>query len=124
MREQPDIQVIATGRNQVDDVMVWNYHDEDVGVPDPVVDLNIAGLPGKQALVEHFRIDRDHSNAFTAWKKMGSPQAPSPEQYEQLERAGQLQLLSSPAWISVERGEAHLEFKLPRNSVSLVRLSW
>jgi xylan 1,4-beta-xylosidase len=124
VREQPDIQVVATRRSQEIDLMLWNYHDEDVGVPDAVVDLDVAGLPGKQALVEHFRIDRNHSNAFTAWKEMGSPQAPSQEQYAQLERAGQLQLLSSPGWISVERGEAHLEFKLPRNSVSHIRMSW
>jgi xylan 1,4-beta-xylosidase len=126
VREQPDVPVIAARRNQEVDVMLWNYHDEDVEVPAAAVNLNVAGFPVMQrfVLVEHFRIDRNHSNAFTAWKEMGSPQTPSPEQYGQLERAGQLQLLGSPAWISVERGETHLEFKLPRNSVSLVRLSW
>ena len=30
---------------------------------------------------------------------MGSPQQPTPEQYAQLERAGQLQTLESPRWI-------------------------
>ena len=40
-----------------------------------------------------------YSNSYEAWKKMGSPQQPSPEQYAQLERAGQLQSLESPRWV-------------------------
>jgi xylan 1,4-beta-xylosidase len=41
-----------------------------------------------------------------------------------LQRAAQLQLLTSPAWISLERGTAHLQFTLPRQGLSLVRLTW
>jgi xylan 1,4-beta-xylosidase len=55
---------------------------------------------------------------------MGSPQSPSPEQQERLEAAGQLQLLNSPAWKSIEQGTAILEFSLPRQGLSLVRISW
>ena len=111
--------------------MIWNYHDEDGDAPAAPIDLAITGLleamhiaPMHLALVEHFRIDARHSNAFTAWKQMGSPQSPSPEQYDQLQSAGQLQLLTSPAWILMERGEAHLQFTLPRQGLSLVRISW
>jgi xylan 1,4-beta-xylosidase len=80
--------------------------------------------PISLAMVEHFRVDSHHSNAFTAWKQIGSPQSPSPEQYEQLQSAGQLQLLTSPAWIPLERGEAHLQFTLPRQGLSLLRITW
>jgi xylan 1,4-beta-xylosidase len=126
VQQQPDIRAIATRRGQQLEVMIWNYHDEDVDVPASQIDLVVKGLPesANRALLEHFRLDRHHSNAFTAWNEMGSPQSPSAQQYDQLQRAAQLQLLTSPAWISLEHGIAHLQFTLPRQGVSLVRLSW
>ena len=55
---------------------------------------------------------------------MGSPQKPSPEQYARLEAAGQLELLESPRWVPAEKGAVRMEFSLPRQGVSLLRLSW
>jgi xylan 1,4-beta-xylosidase len=106
--------------------MIWNYHDEDGDVPASPIDLVVKGLPesAHRALLEHFRVDRHHSNAFTAWNEMGSPQSPSAQQYEQLQRAGQLQLLTSPARVPLEHGVTRLQFTLPRQGVSLLRLTW
>ena len=75
-------------------------------------------------LVRHYRIDRDHSNAYTVWKEMGSPQNPTPEQYARLEAAGQLQLLTSPEWIGAKDGQVELSATLPRQAVSLIQVSW
>jgi len=47
------------------------------------------------------------------WKDLGSPQSPTEDQYEQLQRAGQLQLLTSPAWMPINQGAAHLELPCP-----------
>jgi xylan 1,4-beta-xylosidase len=126
VRQQPDIGAIATRKNQEIDVIIWNYHDEDVEVPAAPINLTIRALPGSLslALLEHFRIDRHYSNAFTAWKEIGSPQSPSAEQFEQLQRAGQLQLLTSPAWTALKHGEMHLQFALPRQGLSLLRITW
>jgi len=74
--------------------------------------------------VHHYRIDNEHSNAYTAWKQMGSPQQPTPEQYARLESAGQLELLTSPAWRKSKDRALTLTFDLPRHAVSLIRLSW
>ena len=49
-----------------------------------------------KVLLQHYRIDNDHSNAYTVWKNMGSPQKPTPEQYAELKAAGQLELLILP----------------------------
>jgi xylan 1,4-beta-xylosidase len=125
-RGQPDINAIATRRDHEIEILVWNYHDVDLPVDPAKIDLSVSGLPAGagQALLEHFRIDSNHSNAFTAWKEMGAPQAPSSHQYEQLEAAGQLQLLESPSFIRIEQGAAHLQFTLPRQGLSLLRMSW
>lgn len=130
VREQPDINVIAT-RNAKEkerevEILVWSYHDDDLPYSAASVDLVINGLPTtvNRALLEHFRVDSSHSNAFAAWKDMGSPRSPSPSEHERLESAGQLQLLSSPAWTAVQEGSVRLRFMLPRQGLSLLRLAW
>ena len=106
--------------------LVWSYRDEESDDPDRPVELNIAGLPAnaKKVLVAHYRIDQNHSNSYTVWKVMGSPQSPSREQYDALKAAGQLQLLESPRWVESKGGSLRLQFSMPGQSVSLVELSW
>jgi xylan 1,4-beta-xylosidase len=126
VRALPDINAIATRKDREIEILIWNYHDDDILFPAANIDLAIAGLPAdaKRGSLEHFRVDSDHSNAFTAWKEMGSPQAPSESAYKRLESAGQLQLLNSPAWVEMQQGKVQLHFTLPRQGLSLVRLSW
>ena len=69
-------------------------------------------------------MDQEFSNSYEAWKKLGSPAKPSPEQYATLERAGQLQSIESPKYITPEKGSTEVRFDLPRHGVSLVRLTW
>jgi xylan 1,4-beta-xylosidase len=105
--------------------MVWNYHDNDLPALDAPVKLTIEGLPSaaKKLTVRHYRIDENHSNAWTAWKNMGSPEKPTPEQYKKLEAAGQLQELNPPSTMSGGK-EITLDLKLPRQGISLLQLSW
>ncbi|MBV8515479.1 MAG: beta-xylosidase, partial [Acidobacteria bacterium] len=128
VRARPDVSAVATGSQHEADVLVWNYHDDDVVAPAAPIELNLGGLPPEAAkrrvLVEHFRIDATHSNAFEVWKAMGSPQQTSEKQYRELEAAGQLQLLTSPEWVTQENGTITLRFDLPRQAVSLVRMTW
>jgi len=75
-------------------------------------------------LMQHFRIDRDHSNAYTTWQQLGSPQYPDGKQYTELEEAGQLELLESPEWIKTSDGRTTLTINLPRQGVSLLKFTW
>lgn len=126
VRGKPDVDALAARSESEASVMLWNYHDDDVAAPDAPVRLAVAGLPARasRVLVRHFRIDRDHSNAYTVWQQMGSPQQPTPEQYARLEAAGKLQLLEPPRWVSTARNTVELKFALPRQAVSLVQVSW
>ena len=107
-------------------MLLWNYGEDDVPADDATVDLSFAGLPPAVArvLLHHYRIDQQHSNAYARWKQMGSPQAPTAEQYRALEAAGQLELLESPRWIDARSGKAEVHFALPRQGVSLVEVTW
>lgn len=126
IRENPDVDVLATRDGHGVSILVWNYHDDDVAGPNASVALSVQGLPPDtpRVLVSHYRIDADHSNAYSVWKGMGSPQAPTPDQERQLEAGGQLQLLDSPNWIWNQSGTASINFDLPRQAVSLIRLEW
>lgn len=108
-------------------VLVWNYHDDDVPGPVAAVDLAVAGLPAgvTQVKLVHYRVDEDHSNTFTAWRKLGSPGTPNRQQYNQLEAAAQLGLLeNAPATVAVADGATTLKFTLPRQAVSLLVFQW
>jgi xylan 1,4-beta-xylosidase len=117
---------MATRADREMAVLVWNYHDDELAAAPAAVRVAISGLPKSAArvLAQHYRIDDEHGNAYTAWQRMGSPQQPTPEQYARLEAAGQLQLLGSPEWRRPEDGRLALEFTLPRHGVSLLRLTW
>ena len=126
VRGKSDVDAIAAREDRSITVMVWNYHDDDTAGPDAQVALSLAGIPAsaRRVLLRHYRIDRDHSNAYTAWLAMGSPQNPTSEQAAQLKAAGQLQMLDSPRWIENHDGSAGIDFTLPSQSISLLEISW
>jgi xylan 1,4-beta-xylosidase len=123
--DQPDVNAQASIHTNSAAVMVWNYHDNnDLEVPDAPVNISLQGLPADKVLLTHFRIDQEHSNSYTLWKEMGSPQNPTQEQIKQLEEAGQLELFTSPRWIKTEDGKLNLKMDLPRQGISLLKLDW
>jgi xylan 1,4-beta-xylosidase len=130
VRAKPDVDALAARWDRGVSVLLWNYHDDDVAALDAPVSLALAGLPKsvKRVQVRHYRIDADHSNAWTAWKRMGSPRNPTAEQYARLEAAGQLQMLETKLdpgrELTADGGRVNLSFPLPRSAVSLVQVSW
>lgn len=126
VRGRPDINAIAARKEREVEVLVWNYHDDDVAFPASSIDLRITNLSPevKRSLLEHFRIDSDHSNGSTGWRSLGSPESLSASQIEQLQNAGQPQLLTSPVWVDPDRGALRTQFTLPRQGLSLIRFSW
>ena len=127
VRETPDVSALASIDDEKVSVLVWHYHDEDVPGPAAAVTLRLNSLPTifqGIARATHYRVDKNHSNAFTTWKNMGSPQQPTGEQYAELERSCKLEMLSYPVAVRVDNGAAQLTFDLPRAGVSLLTLEW
>jgi xylan 1,4-beta-xylosidase len=124
VRAEPDIYALAARSRRAIAVMVWNYHDDDLPSPAAEIDLTIEGAPDGQPTLTHFRVDRDHSNAYELWKQMGSPQPPTPVQYARLEKAGKLQALGAPERVRVRNGTVRLPLTLPRQGVSLLKLTY
>ena len=124
IRNQPDINAFAcTDKNEVT-IMVWNYHDDDILGEINDIELIVKNIPIGPILMHHYRVDQEFSNSYAMWKKLGSPQQPTPEQYRQVEEAGHLKLLTSPEWIAGKTEGTHIRFALPRQGVSFIKLEW
>jgi len=125
VRQDADVGTLATRKDREINILVWSYHDDDLPASDAAVDLTVKSIPWNgPILVSHYRVDRLWSNSYSLWKELGSPQAPSEEQYRWLEAAGQLQLMLSPQWVRAEDSTVKLAFALPRQAVSFIQLSW
>ena len=124
VRDTPDVGALASRADRAIAVLLWHYHDDDLAGPPATIALKIDGVPVSSATLAIDLIDADHSNAYDAWKRMGSPEPPSPAQYRELERIGGLQSSEAPRRVRVQNGAAELSLSLARQGVSLVRLTW
>jgi xylan 1,4-beta-xylosidase len=124
IRKQTDIGALATKEKRSSAIMVWNYHDEDKQSPAETVDIIITHIPAKKVTVTEFRIDKEHSNTYELWKKMGMPQNPDKQQIAELEKTGLLQTNGISQKINVRSGEAGIQISLPGQAVSLLKLDW
>jgi xylan 1,4-beta-xylosidase len=122
---QPDVGVVGTRTDRgALRILLWNYHDVADGFNEPTpVRLRVNGLsdrhdPGAATIT---RIDEHHANAFTAWRQLGEPPAPTPEQIVRLHDAATLQATRLEP--SARAGAAaEFDLKLLRQSVALVEI--
>jgi xylan 1,4-beta-xylosidase len=119
-----DIDALATATKKEAYIMLWNYYDDDLPAPPAEVHLELSSIPAGKISVTQYRIDDEHSNAYTLWKKMGSPQAPDKKQYEALEKKGKLEIIQKPFSVNIKNKRYQTTITLPRQAVSLVKISW
>jgi xylan 1,4-beta-xylosidase len=121
VRGKPDVGVLASKEGHKLAILVWHYHDDDIPGDSAQVSLTVSGLARTQTKITHYRIDDTHSNVYSAWRRMGSPIAPSDAQYAELEQASRLsELEGSQTQATFRKGTAKVEFVLPRQGVSLL----
>jgi xylan 1,4-beta-xylosidase len=120
VRHEPDVGVLASRDDDKLTILIWHYHDDDLPRPEAAVKLDITGWEERSAKVVHYRIDEDHSNAFTAWQQMDSPQQPSEKQCAELETEMKLARLDLPGEVIRTNEGLQVEFTLPRAGVSLL----
>jgi xylan 1,4-beta-xylosidase len=123
-KRETEVGAIASGTDSSATVMIWNYHDVDKKNITAAVTLIVAGINSTKLSVTEYRIDENHSNAYTLWKKMGSPQHPSGKEIAELEKAGRLQQVDITKSYYATNGILSLDTILPEQAVSLIKLSW
>lgn len=108
-------------------VVLVNYQhdrlDSREGVTFPVeVKVALPWAPETPVMLTHWRIDREHSNAYTVFRALGSPAEPTPEEAGKIRaRMGLEALEAGRAMRAAELGEG-LRFALPCNAVSLLEI--
>jgi xylan 1,4-beta-xylosidase len=125
VRQQADVDALATLSGQQVQVLVWNYHDDLVATAATPVHLSVR-VPaafGPTAMVTHMRVDDTHGDAYTVWVSQGSPAAPSAAQLTQLQQAMEPAPLQPAQTVAVAGNAVALDFDLPRFGISLVTLA-
>ena len=123
VRGEPDVGVLASVEEDRLAASVWHYHDDNVPGPVASVELEVCGLSWSgEGKLTHYRVDRNHSNAFEKWKTLGSPQKPTLEQYAELITASKLTTLEPPKSVVVKDKSMIVFFNLRRQGASLLLL--
>jgi len=106
-------------------VVVTNYQNEQINNNGDscLVSLAIKSSwhKGTKVTVKHWRIDANHSNAYSVYKKLGSPALPNPIEIDAIKSRMDLELLNTPV-IKQVSDLKNMQFKLPCNAVSLIEI--
>jgi len=106
-------------------VVIWNFDENAKKSGVARVLLEVRSLPTgfKKVSVERFQIDREHSNSYSAWKKLGAPQDPTPEQVKYIQENESLKLVETQRETEVVDGVVRYVFDLPVHGVCLVKIN-
>jgi xylan 1,4-beta-xylosidase len=74
-----------------------------------------------EAFVRRSTVDEEHGNAYTAWRRMGSPRSPLSHQLEVLHEAAEP--ARAHLRLPVDDGRAELDLTLARHEVTLVEVT-
>lgn len=104
-------------------VLVWRHIDDQYQTSEDLtpVTVTVRNLPAGSYRLRHLRIDADHSNSFTVWQQLGSPQDPTAEQLATITGRQGLEEFEAERILTVD-GEVSLEVSLPLPSASLLVL--
>jgi xylan 1,4-beta-xylosidase len=124
VRGKPDVCALAARSGKRITILVWHYHDADVPGAGAAITLDLAGAPAGSPKLTCTLIDKTHSNCFSTWLAMGSPQTPTAEQIRDLEKASQLADATDTSEVKSADGHCEITFTLARQGVTLLELEW
>ncbi len=122
--EEPEISGIAVLKEQKTvQVVLYSHHDDWDIENDFAIDLVIENIPIKDnAVVRHYRIDKNYSNAYYEWLKQGSPKYPNEKQYEAINSKAELELLEPEKELEISNNRLNLKFNMPAHAISFIEI--
>ncbi|MGW0941129.1 GH39 family glycosyl hydrolase [Streptomyces sp. NPDC002623] len=104
-------------------VLAWAPVDPTGRTPGPDRHTLRLSLPvaAREVFVRRSTVDEEHGNAYTAWRRMGSPRSPKPGQLDVLHEAAEP--ARSHRRLPVREGRAELDLTLARHEITLVELT-
>jgi xylan 1,4-beta-xylosidase len=123
-KHERDINALASATANTLTVMLWNYHDLNLITTPETVNLFVEGMNTSEVEVTTYLIDQKNSNSYEVWKKMGSPQNVTDEQYKTLEEAGQLKKIKGPEKYQPNKGIVVVPTEIEGQAVALFVVEW
>ncbi|MBK6284767.1 MAG: beta-xylosidase [Draconibacterium sp.] len=119
VRGKADVSAYASFDGERVYIMAWNYHDDDLEGQAASIHFKIENLSFKtgKANVSCYLVDKQHSNSYTKWLSMGSPQNPNEQEYKQLEDAALLEQIKFSPTIPIKNNTLDFDFVLERQGV-------
>ena len=121
MREEVD--ALATrGDDGSVAVLVWRHTDDQyqTDTAETFVNVAVSGLGEGTYTLNHYRIDMNHSNSYTIWRSLGSPQDPTETELAEIKRRQRLEELEPATTMQSTSGELSVDTSLPLPAASLL----
>ena len=116
--EQETVGMIATKQNDEVTIVAYNHQVIDEPIANQSISLTLLNHTFSRA--ELFLVDEMQGNAYSAWKKMGSPLYPTAAEITELQETAQMQPIC--LLVANQSGNTVTTFSLPEHSVAFIRL--
>ena len=104
-------------------VLLYCHHDDWDREGTSHIALTLENLPREgSAVITHYRIDREHSNACAEWERRGKPDWPDEEQRAAILARSGLEFLRAPETCEIRAGRLVISFPLPVHGISLLEI--
>lgn len=108
------------GKNGETQILIYSHTGDRDACGNRSVQVAVAGYGDASVKISHYRIDREHSNAYAEWVRQGEPMYPQGEVYKAIKAKDQLELLKMPEEIQSKANRLALQFDMPAHGVSLI----
>lgn len=124
------LQFVTTGSSQINglatregssiQVMVYNFNENADDRETVDVELSVVLTASEPFRLTHFRIDGNHSNAYTVWKSLGRPLTPDQDQMNRIKAKQGLELYEPVKTVNPQNSKIQYPLSMPHHSVSLL----
>lgn len=105
-------------------VLLWYFDEHPDATGERMVRLDIQNLSyqSKKVQIQKYVINAQHSNAYSAWCKLGSPQDPTPKALKKIREREALQLVETVENFADPNGRLILSVALSMHGVCLLKI--
>jgi len=119
LTDSNNIDGVATRSGNHVQVTLYNFNENVEDKKSVKVQLSVTLPSSGSYKLKHYRIDENHSNAYTVWKSIGSPFNPDSLQLKKIKDRQALELYEPQKIIKSDKGNVITTVEMPHHSVSL-----
>jgi xylan 1,4-beta-xylosidase len=124
--EGPEISGIATiSGNKRIEVLIYCHHDDWDVDSEYEVEIEVSNIPfdSSKLVLTHYRLDKNHSNAYAEWVRQGRPDYPTEGQKKVIKSREGLELYEPKDKVLLFDGKFKKNIYLPVHGISLLLIS-